>query len=386
MKYTIKSILQAVSVAIFFLFFTVLLLVLLALPKQKVSETENKELATFPKFSLSSLTSGSFMQGFDRYISDHFPGRPWWIGTKTEMELSLGKKEISGVYVLKNRLVLQVKEPDPAIVNDSVAAIGAFAERHAATPVQLMLVPTAQEIYRSELPENAPAANQANFIDDVYQRLKRSKVLGVDVMNTLSSAKSEPIYFRTDHHWTPLGAYYGYSAFIKQSGAGASAIPLSSFDVEHVSDDFLGTLHSKTLYTGVEPDSISFYHMPEGASVLSVKAQGKDGIVERDSLYFRENLETKDQYAAFLGGNYSRVDITTDAKSENRLLIIKDSYANAMIPFLTQHYREITLLDPRYFNTRYAELVDVDSYSQVLFLYNVSTFMEDTSIRKLGAE
>ena len=375
-----QNLAHLLSIAVFFVLTAILPLSTLFLPKRSFSETENRFLADFPKLSLDTLVSDKFMTGFDDYLSDHFVGRDAWIKAKTSMELLSGKREVNGVYVLKDRLVEQVKTPDPTVANESVEAINAFAAAHPAVPVYVMIAPTAQEAYRDELPDNAPAANQKAFIDGVYAKLQGAE--GVDVYNALISAKSDYIYYRNDHHWTSLGAYYAYASLIKRLGG--APVPLSSFDIEHASNDFKGTLYSKTLYDGIEPDTIDFYHYTDGVQVTGVTVETGSEVKEYDSLYFRDYLDQKDKYSAFLGNNQPVVTIRTDAQNANRLLIVKDSYAHSITPFLTQHYSEITLLDPRYFNVPYTELVHVEDYSQVLFIYNASTFMTDKNIKKLN--
>lgn len=372
---------QLISVAVFFVFITVLPILLLLLPKKSFSETENRYLATFPKLSVEKLADAKFMEGFDKYVSDHFAGRDKWIAGKTNLELAEGKKETGGVYILKNRLIEKEAPPDYKVVKTSIDAINAFAETNFTVPTYVMIAPTAQEVYKSELPPNAPAVNQKAFIDYVYQRFS-DKVIGVDVYNALTSAKEEYIYYRNDHHWTSLGAYYAYASFAKRMGL--TQIPLGSFDVEHANASFKGTLYSKTLYDGIEADTIDYYHLTNGVEVQGVTVNSGDKTTERDSMYFREYLDQKDKYSSFLGNNQPMVTIKTNAQNSNKLLIIKDSYAHCLAPFLTQHFSEITLLDLRYINVSYEKLLHVADFTQVLFVYNADNFMTDENLKKLN--
>lgn len=98
------------------------------------------------------------------------------------------------------------------------------------------------------------------------------------------------------------------------------------------------------------------------------------------TLYDTSKLKGKDKYALFLGGNYPILDIKTTADSTDRLLIIKDSYANSLIPFLIPYYREIVVVDPRYYYDDIEKVMKKDNITSVLFLYNGNTFVKDNSI------
>lgn len=374
---------KKISAVLFFSILAVVLGLLIFLPKKSFSENENRVLATFPAFNVETVTSGEFMKGFEKYVADHFFLRDGWISTKTQTELVSGKKEVNGVFVLKDRLIQKFEDYDRTKVSKNVAAISDFA-KNIKKPTSIMLVPTACEIQKELLDKNAPLANQKMLIDSVYSRLADS-VSVIDAYTPLYSSRDEYIYYKTDHHWTSLGAYLGYSAASK--ALGYETIPRGSFDIEHASHDFLGTLYSKVIYDPMGPDTIDyyFYPTPKGVSVKSVTVNpgtAKEQVT--DSLYFRDYLKQKDQYSSFLGNNQPVVNIKTELAGGKRLLVIKDSYAHSMAPFLTQHYSEITMVDLRYVNAGLNTVVNLSEYDQVLFLYNAETFAEDESLPKLS--
>jgi len=206
-------------------------------------------------------------------------------------------------------------------------------------------------------------------------------VSSIDVFDILNASKEDYIYYRTDHHWTSLGAYVAYSTAI--SKLGFTSIPYSKYDVEHASSDFLGTYYSKTLYDSVQSDTIDIYSNKDGGSVVSCTIN--NGLEEKtyDSIYFREFLETKDKYSTYLGTNQPVINIKTNLQSDKKILIFKDSYANSFIPFLTQHYNEITALDMRYINN-FREYALPEDYTHILFLYNCTTFASDDNIKKIA--
>lgn len=375
-----------VSIISMILFFSVLIffgIMTVISEKEKFSELENRNLETFPKFSSKTLFGGEFTDDIETYLSDHFFGRDTFIKLKADIDILSGKTERNGVYIIKGkRLVQKVEEPDEEVIAKSIAAINGFASDNEETPMFFMLVPTAADIYSDELMKNAPTLDEKKFIDDVYGELS-DNISTVDAYSVMSVNKDNYIYYRNDHHWTSLGAYYGYTACAKKMGFTASSI--DSFDIEHASDDFKGTLYSSALYDGIKADTIDYYHSKSGYNILGedvYEAFGEEPL-HYDDIYFREYLDVKDKYSSFTGTNNPAVTLKSDSPG-GKLLVIKDSYAHSMTPFLLQHYSEVTLIDLRYIQISYKELIDISDYDAVLFLYNVSTFSTDQNIKKLS--
>ena len=350
-----------------------------AVPKPAFSEDENKYLADFPRFSVSSIRSKKFMTGFEDYAADHFPARSAWIGMQTRFQLLLGQREINGVYVLKDRLPDRVALPTVKNVPNSVLAMSHFAERFDGT-TYLMLIPTAAEIYRDRLPTGAPTLSERVTIDEVYKKVQN--VTTVDAYASLSANSDQYLYYRSDHHWTSKGAYLGYGAMSAKMGF--TPVPLDRFDVEHASHNFRGSLYSKVIYKGVDADTVDIYSYSSGVEVTSVSVYNGSYWEERDSLYCREFLEKKDQYSVFLGQNQPVVIITTNAPNDNDLIVFKDSFSHSLAPFLALHYRTITLVDLRYLAVPFERVVDLSNYNQALFCYNVKTFVDEDNVRKVN--
>ncbi len=292
----------------------------------------------------------------------------------------MGKKEVNGVFVLKDRLIQKVEDYDRTLVAKNVNAINQFAKR-VGIPCAMMLVPTACEIQKDQLDSNAPVLNQKMLIESVYSRMD-GQLSTIDAYSPLYSSKDEYIYYKTDHHWTSLGAYLGYSAASK--ALGYQSVPLNSFDIQHASHDFYGTLYSKVIYDQTGPDTIDYYSYPKGTSVSKVVVDNGREKKEYDSMYFREYLDQKDKYSSFLGSNQPFVTVRSNAPGGKKLLVIKDSYAHSLVPFLTQHYSEITMVDMRYINVNLKDKLKLEDYDQVLFLYNAENFIEDQDLVKLS--
>lgn len=390
------------TIALFAIILLIVPIVTIVLPKRERSENENRSLASFPTLidqkkldkaeNLSDVVGAvkwkyitdrknpSFMDDIETYFSDHLAGRETWVIASNTMERLSGKREINDVVTVGNQMIQVFKEYDADMVDTSLAAMDALAGRHPDVPMYFMLAPTAQEFLKSELPSYGGYLSQKSFIDECAGKLKNVPV--IDCLSYLSGHDKEYIYYRTDHHWTSLGAYYAYNAAAKSLGY--SAYGISAFNIETVSPDFRGTLYSKTLDSSITPDSIDYYLLARGEP--SVKMTVFDGEKETvyDSLYVREYLDTKDKYSSFTGTNAPIVTIETGNENGRSLLMIKDSYAHSLVPFLSKHYAKITMLDLRYINVGLDYFLNIDDYSQVLFMYNVISFAGDDKIVKLN--
>lgn len=369
--------------ALFMLAMPILTLVFLSPEKQPFSENENRYLAQFPKFSFESYKNKKFMEGFDDWISDRFVGREQWIEFKNSSDRAIGKTEINGVFIENDMMMEAWKSYDQTIYDKNLKAINKFAENHENIPIYFMLVPNAQEIYKNNLPAFAPVENQKKFIDNFYAELSGFEGT-VDVYSALKEkSENSYIYYRTDHHWTSYGAFLAYQAAAPVLGY--ESYPYSAFEIEHASHDFRGTLFSKTLDFNVTPDIIDYYTVAKGEPEVKVSvydkpdnSTGKIIYKNYDSMYFRDFLDVKDKYSSFLGQNSPLVTVENpSAKSEKSLLVIKDSYAHSLVPFLSKEYKKVTMIDLRYINADFQIIAPLEDYDQLLFMYNVITFSQD---------
>lgn len=357
------------------------------LPENAFSENENRYLEKMPEFNFDTVTDKSFMTKFENFFSDRIVLREQWIGLMNDFDRILGKKEIKGIFTEDGRMMQSWRTSDYSVdsVNKNLAAMEKFAEKYPKMKMYFMLAPNAQEIYSDTLPANCGAADQKLFIKNCYDSLP--SITGIDVYSGLLAAKNEYIYYRTDHHWTSYGAYIGYKS--AASAMKFAAYSEDKFSIEHASNEFRGTLYSKTLDNSITPDTIDIYALAnnEPQVKVSVYKSGTEPDSTYSSLYFREFLDVKDKYSTFLGQNVPRIDIDSEISQENdkgSLLIIKDSYAHSLIPFLTKNYSHITVLDLRYINSDLSNIgVSLKDYENVLFMYNVITFSQDTNVKKL---
>lgn len=388
-------------IALFTVAVTAVPIATIILPKQERSENENRTLTKFPEiinqtkldkaesFSdvlgavkwdfITTRTEDSWMDKFELYFADHLVGREEWVRTKNEIEALAGKTEINGIYTFDDQMIQTFKEYDVETVNASLNAMNRFAESHPDMQCSFMLAPTAQEIFSTKMPSYGGYVSEKAFIDECYKKMQN--ISTIDSLSFLSGHSSDYVFYRTDHHWTSLGAYYAYCSAAKTLGY--SAYSLDSFNIETASSDFRGTLYSKTLDNSVTPDSIDYYFLASGEP--EIKMTINDGVKTTvyDSLYVRDYLEVKDKYSSFTGSNSPLVTIETDVDNGKNLLLIKDSYAHSLVPFLSKHYSKITMVDMRYINTDLNRFIDLSEYQQAMFMFNAVSFSSDQNVKKI---
>ena len=336
------------------------------------SDSENRKLAEFPKLSVSALADGSWFAGLGDYVADQFPARDGWISLNLAFNRLMGQKEANGVYLCDDDYLMQVPgAPNEAALERNLQAINAFTGAHSELNTVMTIVPNAVTVLSDKLPANAPVRDQAADL----QRI-RSRLLGVefaDVTQALAEHSQEELFYRTDHHWTSLGAAYAFRAMAP--ALGIQPPEMDAYTVYTVSTTFEGTLSSKSGSHGAE-DTVQIF-VPDTDIEYHVTYPGESPIC---SMYKREALEQKDHYTVFFGGNYSRVDITTTADTGRNLLVFKDSYANCMIQFLYPHFDHIIMIDPRYYYDNVEMVLNSQAITDVLYLYNADTFLGDTSL------
>lgn len=361
---------------IFILILFLFLIINIIVPNKEKSVQENRMLATKPKFRLSSLISGDYDEKFEAYMDDQFVGRDMWRKLKVTVDRIGGSRLENGVYIGRNgQLLEQIEVADENHLAANIKAIKSFSESQKKIPVRMMLVPDAANVLNHSLPALAKPEDQTQMFSMVRKDLGDS-VEWIDVSTELNKHKTEKIYYKTDHHWTTLGAFYAFQAAAPSLGIEGD---LSGKYVSHaVSNSFNGMLASKSGVNLGEKEQIDIYVPTEEDTdlIIDYVDEGKRST----SLYDSSKLKEKDQYTVFLGGNSSLLDIRTVSTSTKRLLLVKDSFANSFIPFLTPYYREIVVVDPRYYSGMINDLMDSYRISEVLFLYSGNTFFKDNNI------
>ena len=349
-------------------------------PDKSFSEMENRNLAQKPVVSLNGLLTGKFMSEYESYVTDQFAGRDGWTAAKAAIELASGKQENNGVYFCGgSTLITRFDAPDAEKVEKNLTYINKFAGL-SSVPVYFGLIPGAATVWADRLPEGAPNYDQKLVIDRAAQS---TAAQFIDLYTPLMEHKGEEIFYRTDHHWTSLGAYYGYTGV---AGAlGLTPVPLTDYVKTTVSTDFYGTVFSSSGVRWVRPDSMDTYVPEDGVTVTSYTydAQGNPVEVARQ-LYDESFLAKKDKYAMFLGGQQALGVVRTGHTDKPKLLLIRDSYSDSLVPFLTPHFSEIHLIDLRYYKQSAAQYIHDNGIDTALVLYSVPNFVSDTNLVWLG--
>ncbi len=344
------------------------------------SPTENRYLAQFPEITAETISSGDFMEEAETYVTDQFVARDTWVAFKSLMERTLGKQENNNVFFgSKDTLINRLDTPDPETMSTNASHVNKLATNLEAmgVPLYMGLIPSASTIWADRLPAHANTANETEIIGNFYGALT-SNVTTLPLISSLLAQKEEDLYYRTDHHWTSRGAYYGYATLLESMGR--TPVSLDSYTETVVSDQFYGTIYSSSGVRWVHPDSISTFVPEDNLTITS----NFTGIPEEGSLYVPKFLEEKDKYSYFLGGIQPLCIIETEHTDAPSVLIIRDSYSDCLAPFLTQHFSEIHLLDLRFYNSTVAGYVESNQIDEVVVLYSLTNFASDMHLFKLG--
>lgn len=337
------------------------------------SPVEKRELQTRPEISITKVLDGRFQRKYESYLRDQFPGRDHWVSFQTDMELFMGKNEIHNVYIGKNHYLLEhytEKEFDPQQISKNLQALEKFvgkAKQNA--DVHVMMVPTKSWVLREKLPAFAPHYKEQKFYDALQQKLEKEDVL-ISVEPVLDAHKEEEIYYRTDHHWTTLGAWYAYKQYTKAVGGDLQRAQ-GKKKFRCISKDFYGTTYAKINYAR-QADKIEIYEPADKLRVVYNMGEKKT-----KTLYDFSFLKTADQYSVFTGGNQAVLEITGGIKNGKTLLLIKDSFANSILPFLAEDYEKLVVVDLRQLNVSGDRLLEMFSPTDILILYNSAQFAQD---------
>lgn len=350
-------------------------------PDTEYSETENRVLAGMPKISAETILSGEFEEDYESYLTDQFVARDGWIGLKTAVERAMLRRESKDIYFAEDDYLIEKHTgsftSDTAELNIRVLQqfTAQYAEQFDAEHMTVMVVPNAVDILREKLPAYASAYDEEQYLAQIREALPQGTWF--DAGAILEKHSDEEIYYRTDHHWKTLAAFYVYQEWARLKGYKVPAA--DDYEIETVTDSFEGTIQSK-LGIKTRGDTIELYQ-PKEDLFYTVQKNNEDEV--EYSVYDYSALDTKSKYDVYFGGNQALVKIKTRAGSGRKVLVIKDSYAHCFVPFMLTEFDEITMLDIRYYNQKLSDLIAEGDFTDLLFLYNASGFAEDTSISRL---
>ena len=345
---------------------------------REYSANENRYLTGRPALSLSSLTSGKFMEDTEAYLSDQFLGRDLLVRTRAGVDRFVGKREVNGVYVGKDHFLFEKPSTwDDARMTRTLNTINLVTAKSGDIRSYMAIAPNATELLKDHLPTGAPVTNQTQQIEAIYRNLPGVEC--VDLVSPLKAVKDPTtLYYRTDHHWTAAAAEVAFREIAAAMGLVPDAV---AYQTMPVTNSFRGTMASSSgIFKASDTISIT---VPEKEQKLVVTYVNEDK--KTATLFDASKLKEKSQYDVFFGGNFAEVRIDTGAESDRVLLVMKDSYANCAIPMMTPFFKTIVLVDPRYYNDNLPDTIAKEGVTDLLWFYNVNTFLNDTSIGdKLG--
>ena len=331
-------------------FFIVCLLVVLVLnvitPVKTTSEMENRGLAQRPTLSWETLWDGSFFKNYQTFESDQFVGRNNWIHFNYLIQKLSGVRKIQDVYLCHDQLMEEMPEPNQTQLKRNIQAINDFANAHKDINMQMVLAPNAISVQSDRLPAFADVKDQESEMNQITKDLS---IQSVDVNSALKKHKDEYIYYKSD---------------------------LNQYDKREVSNSFQGTLASKVGSINIK-DEVDIYTPKKTCNYLVTYNSSNK---QTRSIYNSKAFHQRDVYQVFFGGNEGMINISINNNSDKHLLLIKDSYANSLVQFLLPYYRTITIIDPRYYYDDLDQQMNKDIITDVLFVYNTNTFVQDTSL------
>lgn len=419
---------------LFFLCLTLGMLFSLIIPlRPTYSDVEKRELAKFPEFSFTALVSGSYFKDIDTWFADTFPFREGLITVNSKLsELRGVGDRIYGLNDMAVQTVPEVtsgKEPEktgkeetsatiekqteptvPDQINDVTQTLGGVlvigdsgyeycsfhqnvADKYAGiinktakelkgiSSVYCMVVPTSMDITISDnVRKGINSCDQSEVAKYIYDSLNTGAKT-VDLYTQLRMHRDEYVYFRTDHHWTALGAYYAYEKFCET--AGYKPITLDKY--KKVSyGDFLGSFYGDTNNSAMRknPDELIAYLPPYKSSLTFTNPEGKS--FNWDLVHDVSNYPISQKYNSFAGSDNPFTVIENLSKEKGKTcLVIKESFGNAMIPFLVGKYKKVYVIDYRYYKKGIIAFAKQNKINDVLFINNASAVRSDTLIERM---
>lgn len=362
-KNTIVSLIVSLIVLIELIAFVIL-------PKDEISYYENRYLANIVKFNFSNLISGKYANSIEDFIKDHFAFRSDFLQIKSITEIVLRKKENNQVILGDNGYLFHKYLGN---YEENVKYLNKFISLNRNLNVKLLLIPTSSAIY----PEYIDKRYKTTEIEDLEEIQNKLEIKTINLYKAFSENKSQNLYFRLDHHITIHGAYLAYLEYCKCLGIEPYSI--DDFSAEIVSTEFYGYYYSKfNLYT-LKPDSLEIIR-PK----FNVNYTKETDSYSVNDLYDFTQLTGRDKYGIYPAS----LEGLTILKNNNlndysKLLVVKDSNANDILPYLVNHYQQIDVIDLTYYNKKISEYIKENNIKDVLFIYSIQSFNGNYGIGKV---
>ncbi len=362
----------------------------LATPDKETSEIQNTTLEQRPELDFDRLFSSKFTSELNSYFTDYndytkeqVAFRESLINAHSFVETVVFQKTTYGDILLGDDEMMFTRTfgmlaSEEVAYPKNLAALTSLSEAYP-DKVTVMIAPTANLIYPENVPTDAPLIDTDAMIGESLDLVAAAGANALDVRDTLLAHSDEYIYYRTDHHWTTLGAYYAYEAFCESRGL--TPFDLDAHEAVEITD-FYGTHYSKSRDWNAIADTITYYPLDNEMSIYKITSSVNREVESTTGLYEVEKFDVYDKYSAFLYGNPGYASIEGDG--EGSILVIKDSYANSFVPYLTANYAQIDVIDMRSYYYGLDGLIAQYDYDDILVLYNIDTFKGDSNFQRAG--
>jgi len=371
-------------------------------PDRDFSPEENRKLQQMPELTLESLLTDveedKFINNIAKYYSDQLPGRNLFVGLKGISEMALMKKENNDVTAAADGYIItradyplkpSISDPEKNVVEQNLDGVYALAPalKNLGIPYSIALAGRPEDALQRYLPALYPTEHSENLVGFMNESLTAhsSDIEYIDLLTPLKAMidddnNEHQIYYRTDHHWTTYGAYFGYCEIMKAWGIEPQ--PMENFTIETAAEEFYGTTWRSAGMKWIKPDEIVFFRYDGDETDYTTEI--KDAGVARSfaGFYDRSYLaeDVMDKYSSFIGGNNGLVYVTktnlAEGETREKLVLIKDSYSHSMISFLAYHY-DLIIVDLRYYNSPLIKLIDEEQPARVLILNYMGSFTEN---------
>lgn len=380
LKQKIKQIKEYPLIIIFFSIIFIIFIIDIFTPQNEYSNIENRFLQEKPEFSFEDFIKNKFVTKYELYINDQFVFRDKWISTKSRMEHYFGKLENNNiVYGSDGYMFDKVQSIDKNQLEKNITSLNKFCNRYKDLNITVGLIPNSYEVLKDKLPWGLELYNQTDLIDKVYRDVLDNRAKTLDILNIMKQNKDKYIYYKTDHHWTTLGAYYAYDEYIKSMNE--YPVDIDKLKKQEV-NYFIGTYFSKSKKYNTNFDVINYYDIDIDGVYINDK--------KYKSMYDLDKFKQRDKYGAFIRGNNdltvikNKTNSNVNKTNSKRILLIKDSFGNSFAPFLTFNYDEVYIVDLRYNTERLSSIIKDTSFDNILILYSVNNFINDVNFSKIN--
>lgn len=349
-------------------------------------ELEDSLLRSVRKIQEMEVMNTRYGRAVQNYVTDNFPFRDSLVRLRSLLEYVSGIIEKNGVYLSgDDGFAEEVLVPDEEAKTRLFEELAAFSKTHADKGMWFLLVPDAVNICRSKVAVDAPIADQNAVMDDFFEGIRNAGLSPVDVRKILRAHADQYIFYRTDPQWTTLAAKLAFDKVVSSLGIYAGATEYTEHAYGGEGETFVGKLAALNGLRAGASDVVTVFRAEQEPSVVAYESPEGDGEGKKlASCYDEQYLGTPDALRVFFGGDYPLLRLTREGElSGRKLLVVKDSAANSLLPFLAQVFDEVVAVDPRLFSGSLDALLKKEGITDILFLFRANNLFSDSSMSGL---